>query len=75
MEKIGFLGLGAMGIPMARNIRQGGYPLAVYNRTAERAQPLLAEGVELCATPRELAGRSEGVGIMGTGPDDLPATL
>ncbi len=75
MEKIGFLGLGAMGIPMARNIRQGGYPLAVYNRTAERAQPLLAEGVELCATPRELAGRSEVVVIMVTGPDDLLAVV
>ncbi len=75
MEKIGFLGLGAMGIPMARNIRQGGYPLAVYNRTAERAQPLQAEGAEFCATPRELAGRSEVVVIMVTGPDDLLAVV
>lgn len=73
MEKIGFLGLGAMGMPMARNIRQGGYPLAVYNRTAARAQPLQVEGVDLCATPRELAGRSEVVVIMVTGPDDLRA--
>lgn len=75
MEKIGFLGLGAMGVPMARNIRAGGYPLAVYNRSAARAAPLQAEGAELCKSPRELAGRCDMVVIMVTGPDDLLAVI
>lgn len=75
MEKIGFIGLGAMGAPMATNIRNGGYPLAVFNRTASRATPLQAGGATLCATPREVAAQSEMVVIMVTGPDDLLAVL
>jgi len=75
MEKVGFLGLGAMGAPMALNIRKAGYPLAVYNRTAVRTKPLQAAGAELCKSPRELAGRCEVVVVMVTGPDDLLAVI
>lgn len=75
MDKVGFLGLGAMGAPMAANIRSHGYPLAVYNRTASRSAALQAMSATLCTTPRELAARSDMVVIMVTGPDDLLAVL
>jgi 3-hydroxyisobutyrate dehydrogenase-like beta-hydroxyacid dehydrogenase len=75
MEKIGFLGLGAMGSVMAGNILKGGYPLAVYNRTVARTAPLQAQGASVCTTPRELAAQSDSVVIMVTGPDDLLAVL
>lgn len=75
MDKIGFLGLGAMGTPMATNIRNNGYPLAVYNRTASRASSLQALGATICATPRELAELSDMVVIMVTGPVDLLTVL
>src|SRR5277367_6439490 len=43
-QKIGFVGLGAMGEPMAANLIAAGYPLTVYNRTASKAEPLVARG-------------------------------
>ncbi len=43
-QKIGFVGLGAMGLPMATNLLAAGYHLTVYNRTASKAEPLVAKG-------------------------------
>ncbi len=43
-QKIGFVGLGAMGLPMAANLLAAGYHLTVYNRTASKAEPLVAKG-------------------------------
>ena len=42
--KIGFIGLGIMGSRMAANLRKRGHSLVVFNRTREKAEPLLAEG-------------------------------
>jgi len=75
MEKIGFLGLGAMGTAMANNISKAGYPLAVYNRTVERTTILQAAGATVCETPKALAQQSDVVIIMVTGPGDLLAVL
>jgi len=44
--KLGFIGLGQMGAGMAMRLRQAGYDLAVYNRSAERLQPLVAQGAK-----------------------------
>ncbi|MDH5033290.1 NAD(P)-dependent oxidoreductase [Chryseobacterium cucumeris] len=38
MEKIGFIGLGNMGHPMAKNIEKAGFPLSVYNRSSEKTK-------------------------------------
>ena len=46
-QPIGFIGLGNMGLPMANNLIDAGYRLKVYNRTAEKAQPLIDKGAEL----------------------------
>jgi 3-hydroxyisobutyrate dehydrogenase len=52
---IAFIGLGGMGIGMARNLLLAGYDLAVCNRTPAKAEPLLAAGARLAVTPREAA--------------------
>lgn len=63
-ERIGFIGLGIMGKPMARNILKAGYPLVAYNRTPAKARELEAEGATLCTSPREVAQRSDAVFTM-----------
>ncbi|MBV9385384.1 MAG: NAD(P)-binding domain-containing protein, partial [Chroococcidiopsidaceae cyanobacterium CP_BM_ER_R8_30] len=55
MDKaIGFIGLGNMGSAMVTNLIQAGYTLQVYNRTAEKAQPLIAQGAKLGDRPSDV---------------------
>src|SRR5277367_5687644 len=54
-ETIGFIGLGGMGLAMATNLVKAGFGLCVYNRTAEKARPLLELGARLARTPAEAA--------------------
>jgi 3-hydroxyisobutyrate dehydrogenase-like beta-hydroxyacid dehydrogenase len=56
VEKVGFVGLGLMGGPMAMHLIRAGLDVAVYNRTPGRAQQHVDAGAELCSTPAELAG-------------------
>lgn len=51
--KAGFIGLGNMGQPMARNLLKAGHELAVYNRTRSRAEALAGEGAQVARTPAE----------------------
>ena len=62
--KIGFIGLGNMGLPMARNLLKAGHELTVYNRTPQKAQPLQADGAKVAATPAEAALTAEAVITM-----------
>jgi 3-hydroxyisobutyrate dehydrogenase-like beta-hydroxyacid dehydrogenase len=55
MTKIGFIGLGTMGHPMARNLIRAGYGVTVWNRTPERARDLLELGAEWADSPLEAA--------------------
>src|SRR5690606_1023537 len=71
--RIGFIGLGVMGEPMARHLRAAGHDLAVWARRPESAAALVAEGVPLCATPAELAARSEVVITIVTASADVEA--
>jgi 3-hydroxyisobutyrate dehydrogenase len=57
--RVGFAGLGLMGSRMARHFITKGFPLAVWNRTPERGQPLVALGAKMAKTPRELAEMSD----------------
>jgi len=52
-QAIGFIGLGNMGLPMARRLIEAGHRLSVYNRSPERAALLLETGAKLARTPRE----------------------
>src|SRR5258708_10230371 len=54
-ETIGFIGLGGMGLAMATNLLKAGFGLRVYNRTAEKARPLLELGATLARRPAEAA--------------------
>src|SRR5205085_1476336 len=54
-ETVGFIGLGGMGLAMATNLQKAGFGLRVYNRTAEKAGPLLEQGARLARTPAEAA--------------------
>jgi len=50
-ETIGFIGLGHLGLPLATNLLHAGYALRVYNRTASKADSLLAQGAQLASQP------------------------
>ena len=56
--KVGFIGLGIMGHPMALNIGKGGHELFLYTRSGV-PQPLLDAGGTACASPKEVAERAE----------------
>lgn len=73
---VGFVGLGAMGAPMARNVADAGYPLVVWNRTRETADAF-AEDVpaDVASTPRELAERADVVITMVTDGDAVLEVL
>src|SRR5277367_6148047 len=52
-ETIGFIGLGGMGLAMATNLLKAGFGLRVFNRTAEKARPLLELGAHRARSPAE----------------------
>ncbi len=54
-DTIGFVGLGQMGAAMATNLLKAGFPLRIYNRTPEKARPLVEQGVAQANTPAEAA--------------------
>jgi 3-hydroxyisobutyrate dehydrogenase-like beta-hydroxyacid dehydrogenase len=58
-QKIGFIGLGNMGLPMAKNLINAGYHLQVYNRTIGRADELEQAYITRCQTPGEAAKNVE----------------
>ena len=59
METVGFIGLGAMGGPVAGNIQQAGYPMVVYDLRDEAMHSFLARGATAANSVAELAGRSD----------------
>lgn len=71
MKRIGYIGLGIMGSPMASNLLQAGFEVTVWNRTADKAQPLLDEGATWAASPAEVAAKVEAVCINVTDTDDV----
>jgi 3-hydroxyisobutyrate dehydrogenase-like beta-hydroxyacid dehydrogenase len=64
--KIGFIGLGTMGLPMAKNLLKNGYELTVFNRTKEKMDLLKEEGAILAGSPKEVALQSDIVFTMLT---------
>ena len=66
MQRIGFIGLGLMGQPISRRLLTAGHPLAVWNRTAEKARSLLAAGAAWADSPAALAAASDVVITMVT---------
>lgn len=59
MKKIGFIGMGIMGKPMATNLLKGGYELYVWNRTREKCRELISAGARWGESPAALARNCE----------------
>ena len=62
--KIGFIGLGTMGLGMAQCLQAAGHSVVGYNRTASRGEPLKAKGGTLAATPQEAVAGADAVFTM-----------
>jgi len=59
VPRIGFIGLGIMGMPMARNLMKAGFPLTVHNRSQAKVEDLVKEGARRAASPREVASATD----------------
>ena len=85
MAELGYVGLGVMGSAIVRRLLDAGHTVTVWNRTREKAAPLLEAGARWADSPRDVAGRSEIVFTMVTntaavravtdGPDGILAGL
>jgi len=58
-QRVAILGLGTMGIGMAKNLLKAGFPVTAYNRTRAKAEPLAAEGAQIANTPAEAAADAD----------------
>jgi 3-hydroxyisobutyrate dehydrogenase-like beta-hydroxyacid dehydrogenase len=85
-KKVGYLGLGTMGAPIAGNLLKTGYPLVVWNRTRAKGEPLAARGATVADSPVALAragcdaiflNLSDGLAVRTVlfGPDGIAAHL
>jgi 2-hydroxy-3-oxopropionate reductase len=69
MLKLGYIGLGLMGKPMARNLLKAGFPLVVHNRSRAAVDELVAEGARPAFSPAEVAAQSD---VVFTNLPDTP---
>ena len=74
-KRIGFIGLGVMGRPMALNLLKAGYPMVVWNRTRSKMKSLLEAGAEGADSPREVAEKSDVVITMVTDSPDVEEVI
>ncbi len=70
-HKLGFVGLGMMGLPMANRLSKAGSQFSVFNRTKSKADPLIAEGAQWCETPFRVAANSDIIFSMVSDPAAL----
>ncbi len=67
--KIGFIGLGTMGAPMAKNLLQAGFDVTVHNRTRDKEEALVTAGAKRAESPEEAAA---GADVVVTNVSDTP---
>jgi len=70
-DRIGFIGLGIMGKPMARNLLKAGYPLTVWNRSQPGIEELVRDGASPGSSPRDVAHRSDMIITIVTDSPDV----
>lgn len=73
--RVGFIGTGVMGAPMARHVLDAGYALCVHNRTRAKADALVAAGAAWCASAADVAAASDVVFTMVGFPADVRGVL
>jgi 3-hydroxyisobutyrate dehydrogenase len=74
-KKIGFIGLGIMGIPMIRNLMKAGFTVTVYNRTKSKAEQMVTEGAMKSDSPKELAANNPVVITMVSDTPDVESVI
>lgn len=74
-EKVGFVGLGIMGRPMALNLLRAGHELAVHARRAEMMTPLVEAGAIACGSPAEVAAQADIVFTMVSDTPDVEQVI
>src|SRR5205823_13262971 len=74
-KKIGLIGLGLMGRPMGMNLIKAGYSLTVWNRTASRADELVAAGAKPAKSPQEVAAAADFLLTIVSDPPALEEVL
>lgn len=70
--RLGYIGLGLMGKPMAQNLLKAGFPLVVHNRSRQKVEELVRQGACAAESPREVAERSD---VVFTNLPDTPDVL
>jgi 2-hydroxy-3-oxopropionate reductase len=70
-ERVGFVGLGIMGKPMATNLMDAGYKLTVHNRSPEKANELGEAGASVANSPKEVAENADIIITMLPGPPEV----
>lgn len=75
MEKIGFIGLGIMGFPMAQNLLKAGYKLFAYNRSRNKAEKLAEEGAVVLESPKAAAEKADVLILIVTDTPDVKQVL
>jgi 3-hydroxyisobutyrate dehydrogenase len=73
--RIGFIGLGIMGAPMAGHLLDAGHDLTVFNRTASKCEPLQRRGARVADSPSEVAQASEVIFLCVSDTPDVEAVL
>src|ERR1700748_3434588 len=64
--KIGWIGLGKMGVPMSQSLIKAGFAVTVYNRTKEKEEGLKASGAGIASTPAVLMQQVDNIILMVT---------
>jgi 3-hydroxyisobutyrate dehydrogenase len=72
---LGFIGLGIMGMSMARNLLKAGFPVRVWNRTAAKMETLAGEGATTAASPADLAAQCDVIFICVSDTPDVQAVV
>jgi len=76
IERVGFIGLGIMGAPMAQNLIKAGFSVTVWNRSEPRTRPLAEQGAGVAGSPAEAAAASQvTVSCVTDSPDVLAVAL
>ena len=68
-QKVGWIGMGRMGYPMAERLLKAGYDVSIWNRTRSKAEPLKEKGGKVVDKPSDLAGLDVVFSIVSTGTD------
>lgn len=76
IKRIGYIGMGIMGAPMALNLLKAGYEVTVWNRTASKCDPLVEAGAKVASSPAEMASSDvQAIFLNVTDTPDVEAVL